>query len=543
MNLGDLVKGLEGLAIEGDPAAEVTGIQHDSRSVCPGDIFVVLRGENSDGSDYVAAALEAGAVGVLHHRRESGLSALAVPRLLSEDPRAVMGLLADRIYGSPSSRLKLAGVTGTNGKTTTAFLVHHLLQCAWRRAGLIGTVEFNDGVEAVPTTHTTPESTDLHRMLAQMQGNACRGAVLEVSSHALEQDRVAGVRFDVGIFTNLTPEHLDYHGSMERYFASKRRLFTQMAARGSGVTMVVNLDDPWGRRLVEEFAGGPARVVTYGMGARAEVRATSPKYRLTGTEFGLEAAGRKFLVRVPLVGAFNVYNVLAAIAAARAIGLNVRETVRNIASAPQVPGRLELVSDRSPFQVFVDYAHTADALDNVLRTVASLGKGRLITVFGCGGDRDASKRAPMATAAEKHSDFCIVTSDNPRSEPPKRIFDDIVRGFSGSAHMLVEDRREAIREAFRLARPGDAVVIAGKGHEDYQILGDRRIEFEDRREATFLLRDMGLARTVHETGDEGGEREASGSGSHGGTEGSSGRRERRSRADGPGCGDGGRGGR
>ncbi len=498
MRLEEAINGLEEIALRGDSSTEVLGIQHDSRRVKPGDIFVAVKGEQADGFEFVESAIEAGAVAVLHGSN-TGRQTFSVAELVADNPREVMALLADRIYGSPSSRMKLVGITGTNGKTTTAFLVHYLLQAAWRRVGLVGTVHYFDGVEASPASRTTPESTDLQRMLAEMEANACRGAVMEVSSHALDQGRVAGVCFDVGVFTNLTPEHLDYHGNMERYFASKRLLFRQVAKLGKKKpTIVVNADDSWGRRLIKEFSGESVEVVSYGLGAMADVRASSPSYTLTGTEFSLTAAGREFFVRVPLVGVFNVYNVLAAVASARAMGLNVRESVRNLASAPQVPGRLELISESSPFQVFVDYAHTEDALENALRTVASLGKGRLITVFGCGGDRDTSKRAPMAKAAEKYSDFCIVTSDNPRGEAPQQIFDDVVRGFASSAYSVVEDRRKAISEAFKRASPGDAVVIAGKGHEDYQILGERTIEFNDRREATFLLRDMGLARTVHE---------------------------------------------
>jgi len=493
MTLTQLVEGLAGLTSTGETEIEITGIHHDSRKIDAGFLFVALDGAESRGLDYVEEAIAKGAVAVVHGDSSLDLE-LSVPSLYAEQPRISMAEIADRFFESPSSKLKTVGITGTNGKTTTAFLLHHLMVASWRRAGMIGTVEYHDGVEAQPTSHTTPESVDLQRMLAEMQANACRGVAMEVSSHGLIQGRVDAVQFDVAVFTNLSSEHLDFHRTMDAYYEAKRLLFHQAVEGPKKAALVINADDTYGRRLIEDFSDTETELVTYGIGSKAEVRASDARYSLTGTEFKLTAAGREFLVRTPLVGAFNVYNALAALAAARGAGLNVREAVRNMATAPQVPGRLELVSRSGPFQVFVDYAHTPDALDNALRTVKALGKGKLITVFGCGGDRDTTKRAPMAAAAEEHSDVCIVTSDNPRNEGPEEIIDQVVAGFTTKKFAIVIDRRDAIREAFNLAKPGDVVVIAGKGHENYQIIGDKTIEFDDRRESRFLLRDMDLLR-------------------------------------------------
>ena len=356
------------------------------------------------------------------------------------------------------------------------------------RAGLLGTVLYDLGGEQIPATHTTPESLEIQQLLSTMRDNGCRAAALEVSSHALAQDRVHGLQFAAAIFTNLTQDHLDYHGTMEEYFRAKSLLFQSVADAGTG-QMIINADDSWGRKLISKFAF-TGRVTGYGYGVGTDFQATDVRYDLTGTSFELTARGRSFLVKLPLIGDFNVYNSLAAIAAAHALGLNLRESINHLKEAPQVPGRLERVTEGGRMHVFVDYAHTPDALVNVLRTLRALRPQRIITVFGCGGDRDRTKRAKMARAAEEGSDICVLTSDNPRSEDPSAIIADARAGFTRTGHHEIADRREAIHTAIQNAWDGDIVLIAGKGHETYQEVHGQRTPFDDRRIAKQCLFNM-----------------------------------------------------
>jgi UDP-N-acetylmuramoyl-L-alanyl-D-glutamate--2,6-diaminopimelate ligase len=384
--------------------------------------------------------------------------------------------------------LQTAAITGTNGKTTVSFLLKHLLDVAERPCGLIGTVRYVVGPRELPASRTTPEADEVQRLLREMRDVNCRAAVMETSSHALEQDRVRHVEFDAAIFTNLTQDHLDYHQTMEAYFAAKQRLFEQLAAqphkRG---TAVINIDDRYGRRLLD-ICGQRVKTLTFGQSSNAMFRAADLRTDLQGTQFSLHAGGRSFLVRLPLYGPFNVYNALAALAAMQALGHDVRKSVDALKDAPQVPGRLEMVPGTKVFRVFVDYAHTPDALENVLRTLRTLEPARLITVFGCGGDRDRAKRGPMGRAAEESSDWCIVTSDNPRCEDPEAICREITAALRGKNHETITDRRAAIRRAVAMAGPGDIVLIAGKGHEDYQEFADRKIPFDDVAEASAAIR-------------------------------------------------------
>jgi len=382
-------------------------------------------------------------------------------------------------------RARVVGVTGTNGKTTTTFLIHHLMVCAWHRAGMLGTVLYDDGIACRPADRTTPQSHDVHRMLAAMRDNGCRGAVMEVSSHGLAQERVADLRFDAAIFTNLTQDHLDYHGTMEEYYKAKERLASilaaQRAAGGKDALLAVNTDDVHGQRMVRDFTGR-VRLTTFGFGARCDFRALRMETGVRGTTFALAAKGREFLVKLPLIGRFNVYNTMGALAAADALEFNFREAIQNVANAPQVPGRLERVIEHGPYRVFVDYAHTPDALASVLATLRELKPARIITVFGCGGDRDREKRPMMGRIASQMSDVCVVTSDNPRSEEPAAILREIEAGISARNYRVVEDRREAIGMAIHLAGDGDVVLVAGKGHEDYQEAKGVKSPFDDRVE-------------------------------------------------------------
>lgn len=477
MTLSDLLSSVRDLTASGPRDVEVCGLAHDSRQVRPGFIYCALKGGRTDGALFIDQAIEAGAVAILS---DAEASRTGVAWLRSVEPRRALAALAAAFHGHPSRALRVAGVTGTNGKTTVAFLLHHLFKASRGRAGLIGTVGYDDGLVQRPASHTTPESVELQEWLARMVEHGCGGVAMEVSSHALVQQRVHGLAFDAAIFTNLTQDHLDYHGTMEAYFEAKALLFDHLAAQSEKKPVaVINIDDPAGRRLVTRV-GSRARVLRYGLGATADYRATNVRFDAAGTQYQLEVGERKLLVRLPLIGRFNVMNSLAALAGATACGLNLREAVTNLAQAPQVPGRLESVAGRRSFRVFVDYAHTPDALENALSTLRELGPRRLLAVFGCGGDRDAGKRPLMGAVAARLADYAILTSDNPRGEPPAAILDEIKAGFTTPAFEIIEDRRQAIGRAIELAQEGDIILLAGKGHEDYQIFADHTVEFDDR---------------------------------------------------------------
>ncbi|NLT69113.1 MAG: UDP-N-acetylmuramoyl-L-alanyl-D-glutamate--2,6-diaminopimelate ligase [Verrucomicrobiaceae bacterium] len=486
MKLADVIDSIHVKHLVGTLQVDVTGVHYDSRRVEAGGLFCALQGGGRDGHDYIEAALENGAVAILSERPNP--AAFAATWLQVGDARAAMGLAAANFEGQPSLEFPVIGVTGTNGKTTTACLIHHLLQSVLHRAGLLGTIHYSTGDAVVAAPHTTPESPDLQHLLREMRERDCRAAVMEVSSHGLAQHRVTGVSFDVGIFTNLTQDHLDYHRTMDSYFEAKRALFEQIDrdSRKKGAA-ILNIDDVYGDRLNKIHFEGLTKY-TYGRSANADFQAGAIRSDFNGTQFKLTFKERQFLVRIPLIGVFNVYNAVAAIASAYAIGCNLREVIAKMSGVPQVPGRLEAVGDRQiNYRVFVDYAHTPDALANVLETLRALEPTRLITVFGCGGDRDMTKRAPMAATAEKLGDFCILTSDNPRTEDPRQILDDAAEGFLGSDHEIIEDRRAAIRHAIQMAGERDIILIAGKGHETYQEINGVRHDFDDRKIASACI--------------------------------------------------------
>ncbi len=486
MNLGDVIDTIYVKSLSGSLDTEVSGVYYDSRKVRPGGLFCALRGGGCDGHEYIDSALENGAVAILSELPNPLTRSIVWIQVA--DARAAMAIAAANSEGWPSRKIPVVGITGTNGKTTTAFLVHHLFQSILHRAGLIGTIHYSTGEKTFDAPHTTPEAPDLQHLFREMVDSDCRGAVMEVSSHGLAQKRVTGVSFDAGIFTNLTQDHLDFHHTMESYFASKRLLFEQMDGdAGKGGVAIINVDDVFGDRL-NKTPFGRLKKLTYGRSAGADFRVGDIRSDFNGTHFKLTFRERQFLVRIPLIGSFNVYNAVAAIAAGYAVGLNLREVISTMADAPQVPGRLEAVGGRQiNYRVFVDYAHTPDALINVLSTLRALNPARMITVFGCGGDRDVSKRAPMSAAAESGSDHCILTSDNPRSEDPRTILQDAAQGFSGSGFEVVEDRRVAIKRAINLAGERDIVLIAGKGHETYQEVMGVRHDFDDRRIAAAFI--------------------------------------------------------
>jgi UDP-N-acetylmuramoyl-L-alanyl-D-glutamate--2,6-diaminopimelate ligase len=465
----------------------VENIAYDSRRVQRNGMFVALRGEKSDGHEFIGQAIEKGASVIVAEREEQNPRATC---LVVENARTALADFAATFYAYPGRKLKLAAVTGTNGKTTTTFLVKHICENAGLRCGLIGTVRYEIGERVLPAIRTTPESLDLQELLAQIVNAGCKAAAMEVSSHALAQDRTRGLEWNVAVFTNLTQDHLDFHGTMKSYFESKMKLFTGLGSQKKKrkPTAIVNIDDRYGEQLLEKI-DKRIPVITYGMGMRAEFRASNYRVESSGTSYQLDAGGKSYLVRVPLIGRFNVANSVAALAAANALGINLRDAVFSLGKSPQVPGRLELVPARRQFQVFVDYAHTPDALGNVLKTLRELDPQRLIAVFGCGGNRDRQKRPLMAEIVDRHADYAIITSDNPRKENPDTIITEIEKGFRSTHFEKIVDRTEAINRAIELAKPRDIVLIAGKGHENYQEFADHTIPFDDIQVARRAIED------------------------------------------------------
>ncbi|PYJ94307.1 MAG: UDP-N-acetylmuramoyl-L-alanyl-D-glutamate--2,6-diaminopimelate ligase [Verrucomicrobia bacterium] len=468
----------------------VESIAYDSRRVQRNGMFVALRGEKSDGHQFIGQAIEKGASVIVAEREGSHPRATF---LVVENTRAALADLSAAFYHYPARKLKLAAVTGTNGKTTTTFLTKHICEAAGLRCGLIGTVRYEIGERVLPAIRTTPESLDLVELLAQIRDAGCRAAAMEVSSHALAQDRTRGLEWNVAVFTNLTQDHLDFHGTMMSYFDAKAKLFTQLGAQQKKrkPMAVVNIDDRYGEQLLDKIDKNVA-VITYGRGARADFRASNPRVEFSGTSYQLEAGGKSYLVRVPLIGRFNVLNSVAALAAANALGISLRDAVLSIGKSSQIPGRLELVPAKRQFQVFVDYAHTPDALRNVLRTLRELEPHRLIAVFGCGGDRDRQKRPMMGDIVDQYADYAIITSDNPRTEDPNAILAEIEKGFRSSRYEKIVDRTEAIGRAVALAQPRDMVLIAGKGHENYQEFADYTVPFDDIQVARRAIADHPL---------------------------------------------------
>ncbi len=481
MTLRALAALLPGSVLSGDGEATVSDVTHDSRRVAPGTLFVAIRGFAQDGNAFVEAARKKGALAMVSEAEPQP----GGPWLQVKDAREALALLSAEVLGHPAERLELVGVTGTNGKTTTTHLIDAILRAASRAVGLLGTVQYRIGNRLVEAVRTTPEASDLQHLFREMVEAGCTHAVLEVSSHSLILKRVHGCRFKVAVFTNLTRDHLDFHGDMDAYFVAKRLLFdTLLREDGSAV---VNLDDSRGEELKRVARG---RVLTYALDREADLKAERIELSLRGTRFLARTSAGLLEVKTPLVGRFNVENVLAALGAALALGVRPDDALRGIASLPGVPGRLERVEAGQDFAVVVDYAHTDDALKNLLETLRELKPRRLITVFGCGGDRDRTKRPLMGTVASRLSDLVILTSDNPRSEPPEAILEDIGRGIPKGRDAQIEvvaDRRDAIARAFELAGPGDVVAIAGKGHETYQVLRDRTVPFDDRQVARDLL--------------------------------------------------------
>ncbi len=463
---------------------EIAGITVDSRKVEPNTLFIATKGTASDGHDYIESAIKAGASAIMLEEYKPGIPDEVVV-LKSPEIRLATSQLAATFYGNPSDKLAVLGVTGTNGKTTTTFLIDSLMRSKFGRNGMIGTVHVDEGKKAIEATHTTPEPVALQASLSRMVENGCLGVAIEISSHGIEQGRTADLSVNTAVFTNLTQDHLDYHGTMESYYLAKKGLFTQLGKQDpvTKPCAIINIDDNYGARLSRELKSEfpKLRQMTFGFGVEADLRPTDIHQTGRGTDFRLDYKGKSYLVKSPMIGLFNVRNIICAIASVIAPKLlNMREAIAAVETARQVPGRLQRMTGQTPYHVFVDYAHTPDALDSVCQSLKELEPDRLITVFGCGGDRDRAKRPLMAAAASRHSNICIVTSDNPRTEDPISIIKQIEKGLEDSNTLSIVDREKAINHAIDLAKPGDIVLIAGKGHENYQIFGTEKTYFDDR---------------------------------------------------------------
>jgi len=461
---------------------EVHGIQYDSRLVEKGDCFVAIAGQGTDGHRYLQDAISRGAAVVVVQNDNAIPDSLCmhhgVIKIVVGNTRTALAMLSANFYDHPSKKLTMIGVTGTNGKTTTTHLIKSMLEASGRKTGLIGTIGHQIADRSMPATHTTPESLELNKLLAQMVNEGCTAVSMEVSSHALHQSRVHGIRFAAAVFTNLTQDHLDYHKTMEEYFAAKQILFETLDP--SAIT-VTNRDDDWGRKI---FANARTKTLSYGYDAEADVRVAAANLSLTGTMLNIEYRGTTSTIQSPLVGKFNVYNLLAAYAAGVGLGIAPDRITQGLEQISAVKGRFERISSPRGWTAIIDYAHTPDALEKCLRAIHEVlpreQRGSIFAVFGAGGDRDATKRPLMGSVAAELADLCIVTSDNPRTEDPGKIIDDILKGMGDRNRVVVQpDRREAIRTALSQAKAGDVVLIAGKGHEEYQIIGTTRIHFSD----------------------------------------------------------------
>ena len=470
---------------------EVANVHYDSRRIGRGDMFVAIAGAEYDGHAFINNALDKGAKAVVMENDQAVPDSLfmhaGVVKIVVPNSRIALAQISANYFDHPSEKLTMIGVTGTNGKTTTTNLVHAILEAQGTTAGLIGTIEYNVGRKKIPATHTTPESLELNGVLCQMVNNGCTSVVMEVSSHALHQSRVHGLDFDVAIFTNLTQDHLDYHGSMEEYYAAKKILFERLKQNAFAV---INRDDEWGPRMITSTG---ANVLTYGMHPSAEVQATDVSLSMTGTRFAVRYKKEQTVIQSPLVGRFNVYNILAAFAAGIALGASPTVIQQGIQNTTVVPGRFQQVASPDGWTAIIDYAHTPDALEKALMAIhdvfESSVRGRIVTVFGCGGNRDRTKRPRMAKIATELSDITIVTSDNPRHEHPDDIIDEIMTGVKQGATVFREvDRSKAIVKALGIAGKNDVVLIAGKGHEEYQIFGNEKIHFSDREIVEHFLR-------------------------------------------------------
>lgn len=491
MRLKELASLLAISRLIGDGETEIRGIQTDSRKVKPGDLFICVPGLVSDGHHFAAKAVELGAVALVVERDVE----VNVPKLVVNDSRYAMAVIADYFYGHPSKNLKVIGITGTNGKTTTSYLIDKMISDSGSLTGLMGTIQLKIGSETIPVERTTQEATDLQSCFRQMVDLGTSHCVMEVSSHALDLGRVKGVQFRSAIFTNLTQDHLDYHGSMEEYRAAKGLLFSRLGNTfhtdpNQHQFAILNADDAASEHFKKVTA---AQIITYGIQEQSDVRATDIQITSKGTQFKLHSFAGNTDIQTKLIGKFNVYNSLAAIAAVLVEGVSIESVRKSMEDMPTVDGRMQVVDEGQDYLVVVDYSHTPDGLENALSTIQEFAEGRIICVFGCGGDRDRTKRPIMGEVSAKYSDYVIVTSDNPRTEDPEAILKDIEPGViaggkASDSFELITSREEAIRKAIEMASPKDVVLIAGKGHETYQEINGIKYDFDDRQIAKDAIR-------------------------------------------------------
>lgn len=494
MKLRKLFKDIKEVEIKGTKDLEINGICSNSKLVAPGNLFIAKKGRIDDGSHYIGEALAAGAVAVLTDLYDPFVKAT---QIIHPDVAGIEGLLASHYYQFPSRELFMVGITGTNGKTTTSFLTKYLLDVLDGPSGLIGTIEYIIGKHRYKATRTTPDVVSNHKMLREMCLQGCHSAVMEVTSHALDQGRVNNIQFDVAVFTNLTLDHLDYHTTMEAYCDAKQILFAGLGKEKDSKkkkiapVAIINADSPWKDRLLH---GCEATIFTFGIDQAADLMAEDIHFSGSKTIFSMKWKSKKFKCEVPLVGRYNVYNCLAATSVCLERGYSIEKILPLMAHFPPVPGRLEFVKNPLDLKIYVDFAHSDDALQNVLECLNEFKTGRLILVFGCGGDRDRGKRSKMGAIAEAYADICIITSDNPRGEDPGKICEEILTGLKKKERPLVIlDRFQAIERAIDIAAAGDIVLIAGKGHETYQIFAHKTVEFDDRKVAHQICHQKALA--------------------------------------------------
>lgn len=487
MKLTNLLTGLPILRLSGDAETEITSVVHDSRKAVPGSLFIALRGTRFDGQNFINDALTRGATAVMMEAAawEAMPEKPPVSVILVEDTQKMLPAIGKRFYNDPSSRLRLIGVVGTNGKTTSTFLIRSILEEAGFKTGIIGTIHNIVGERILSTRNTTPGPLELQEIFSEMVKEGVKYVVMEVSSHAIALGRVEGLTFAGGVFTNITQDHLDFHHTFEEYFRVKSSFFRNLSADAQAV---INIDDPHGAEVVKLT---PAHTLTFGLSPQAQIRAEEVKKSMTGTEYILVTPKGKIEIQMNLIGDFNVHNSLGALGMGLGLGIDLNTLKRGISKVTGVPGRFQTIPGGKDFTVVVDYAHSPDGLENLLKTARSLTKNRVITVFGCGGDRDKGKRPIMGRIAARLSDITIITNDNPRSEDPLLIAEEIKRGYleggNPANYQIILDRKEAIKEAIALAKPGDMVIIAGKGHENYQIFADRTVHFDDRETAIAAL--------------------------------------------------------
>ena len=472
MELKKMMEHTDARLLSGPESVTIHQIQYDSRKVTKGDVFVCVVGFQTDGHRYIEKAIAQGAAAIILQKAPASFQD-GISYYQMEDTRKGLALLSANFYGHPSAKMRLVGVTGTNGKTTTTYLIRSVLQRVGKKVGLIGTIENRIGEKRLPTERTTPESMELQKLFDDMYQENVTDCVMEVSSHSLDLHRVDDCDFDIGVFTNLTQDHLDYHKTMENYKKAKGKLFEMAKA------VVINLDDPAGQDMLEKAKGKPQ--LTYGIDRPADLRAEHTQVSSTGVKFTLKYDGKSYEASLQTPGKFSIYNALGAIGACLLMDIPMEEILLGLAENTGVPGRFQTVQSASGVTAIIDYAHTPDGLENILNTAREFAKGKIITVFGCGGDRDRSKRPVMGKIAGTLSDYCVITSDNPRTEDPEKIIDDIEPAVlqSGCSYHRQSDRKQAIFEAIGRARQNDLVVVAGKGHENYQIFRDQTIHFDE----------------------------------------------------------------